>query len=110
MDISSVLPALRDILHDAEAVRALNELSNSEAEKAMVLLRQCLDAMPIDSPDSLATQTILRNLQPLDTPPLQHRTLSESREFDQLYEIYSLEPARRLLSPQPSQPNLLRVP
>ena len=102
MDISSVLPALRDILHDAEAVRAFNELSNSEAERATVLLRRCLDAMPIDSPDSLATQTIIRNLQPSDAPPLQHRTPSESQEFDHLCDIYSLEPARRLLSPQHS--------
>lgn len=91
-------------MHEAEAVRTLNELSNSEAYKATVLLRRCLDAMPIDSPDSLATQTILRNLQPLDTPLSRHRTLSESQVFDRLCDeiVYSLEPARRPHSRQPS--------
>ena len=100
MNIPSLLPALSDILHDAEAVRTLNELSNWEAEKATVLLRQCLHAMPIDSPDSLATQTILRNLQPSHAPHLQHMTLSESPEFDQFCDIDPVEPVRRLLGPQ----------
>ena len=101
MDIPSLLPALSDILHDAEAVRALNELSSPEAETATVLLRQCLDAMPVDSPDSLATQTILRNLQLTHVPPLQHRALPESREFDQFYDIDPLEPVPGFLSSQP---------
>ena len=102
MDISSLLPALSDILRDAEAVRALNELSNWEAERATVLLRRCLDAMPIDSPDSLATHIILRNLQPSCAPHLQHVTLSESPEFDQFCDIDTFEPVRRPRRPQPS--------
>src|SRR5258706_181706 len=100
MDIPSLLPALSDILHDAEAVRTLNELSNWEAEKATVLLRQCLHAMPIDSPDSLATQTIIRNLQPSHAPHSQHMTLSESPEFDRFWDIGPIELVRRLLVPQ----------
>ena len=102
MDIPSLLPTLSDILRDAEAVRTLNELSNWEAERATVLLRRCLDAMPIDSPDSLATQTILRNLQPSCAPHLQHVTLSESPEFDQFCDIDTFEPVQRPLGPQPS--------
>jgi hypothetical protein len=105
MDVSPLLPALEDILRDAEAVRALYELPSSGAYQATVLLRRCLDALPIESPESLATQAILRNLQPIDTPPSRHRILSESQEFDRLYDEigYSLEPAQRLpLSRQPS--------
>lgn len=104
MDISSVLPALRDILHDAEAVRVINELSNSEAHRATVLLRQCLDAMPTSSPDFLATQAILGNLQPLNAPPSRHGSLSESQELAHLCDgiIDSPEPTRGPLSRQPS--------
>ena len=122
MNIPSLLPALSDILHDAEAVRTFNELSNWEAEKATVLLRQCLHAMPIDSPDSLAAQTMLRNLQPSHASHLQHMTLSESPEFDQFCDIDPIEPVQRRLGPQfstaqsiesnvadPILPNILRT-
>lgn len=57
--------------------------------------------MSVDSPDSLATQTILRNLQLSHAPPLQHRAHPQSREFDQFYDIDPLEPVRGLLSSQP---------
>ena len=53
--------------------------------------------MPISSPDSLATQAILGNLQPLNTPPSRHGSLSESQELVHLY-----SGIRRPLSRQPS--------